>query len=199
MEKFFAFVNRKEHGSPAAIDDIEYWEDQYGISFPEILKKYWKEQNGANILRCSFVKVIKDTPLQFNVVALYGIETGNFLDIERHVRWARKSKEIPSSWFPFALDEDEDEYFWDSKTDKIWYVCMGNIEHPFVVADSMNEFFYLLNTAIHTEIHEETPELTDEVLLSIAKKRRIITLVSSIIAGIVAVMAVGLIISKLLK
>lgn len=167
--------------------------------FPEILKKNWKEQNDADILRCSFVKVIRDTPLQFNVISLYGIETGNFLDIERHVRWERKSKEIPSSWFPFALDEEEDKYFWDSKTDKIWYICMGNIEHPFVVADSMNEFFYLLNTAIHTEIHEETPELTDEVPLSIAKKRRIITLVSGIVAGFIAVMAVELIVSELLK
>lgn len=52
---------------------------------------------------------------------------------------------IPKTFIPLAEDVDNDDYYWDKETGKVFYLAMSNVENPIPICDSVEEFFKLLN------------------------------------------------------
>lgn len=136
----FNFVKEDNPKSKVSVEYIDEFQKKYNLSFPKILKDYYLQHNGADIQECSFQKKGFD----FCVTMLRDLNYG-ILPIEKILEYNKNNEAIPNTFIPLALDFDDDDYYWDSKDGKVYYLCTDNVEHPIPLFDSVEEFFDTLN------------------------------------------------------
>lgn len=148
----FTFISHRHPDAPNATGEmLAAWESKWGIKFPPTLKEYYLRHNGAEIEECSFEK----DGLGFCVILIYALEYGT-MPLEKMYECAHRNKAIPSTYIPLALDEDEDDYYWDSKSGNVFYLSLENVEHPIPICGSVDEFFHILNESTG-RAHEKAP------------------------------------------
>ena len=59
-----------------------------------------------------------------------------------------KDDYLSNELIPLAIDMDEDNYYWNSKTGKVYYISSSNVENPILVCNSVDEFFEILNKSV---------------------------------------------------
>lgn len=138
----YAFIERENPVAAITPDYVSKLEQEWGVHFPAVLREYYLEHNGAIIRECPFEK----HGLEFCMVRFYALNYGT-APLEKQYFYARRNRAVPASFIPFALDEDEDSYFWDSSNGKIYYLSLSNVEHPIGICDSMDAFFEILNNS----------------------------------------------------
>lgn len=140
----FKFIKKEDASCKIDASYIHEAEKNINAVFPKILAKYYLEHNGAEINEISFIK----NGIGFVVIELYTIKYGN-QPIEEMVAINSTDEGFPAGFIPLGLDEDYDEYCWDKNTGKVYYFCRENDKNPFLIADSVDEFFELLNGNIN--------------------------------------------------
>ena len=138
----YLFIDREIEKTKITPDHIHSLEKSWELEFPDILKEYYIQYNGAVIQECSFQKHGMD----FCVVHIFTVNYGTN-PLEKHYANARRNRAIPKTFIPFALDEDEDSYYWDSKNGKIYYLSLENVENPIEICGNMCEFFEIMNAS----------------------------------------------------
>lgn len=136
----YTFVESINEKAKVGLEYLELFEEAQGFRFPSVLKDYYLAFNGAGIKECRFEK----QGLEFCVVRLFSLNYGT-MPIEKILAYNSRNEAVPRSFVPLALDEDEDDYYWDSETGKVYYLSFGNVEHPIPISDSVEEFFEILN------------------------------------------------------
>lgn len=138
----YLFIDRENEKAKVPLDQINQLENHWGLVFPDALKEYYIQHNGAVIHECSFQRYGMD----FCLVRFFTINYGTN-PLEKHYFNARRNSAVPKSFVPFALDEDEDFYYWDSENGKIYYLSLENVENPIELCDSMSAFIKILNAS----------------------------------------------------
>lgn len=113
-----------------SLEYLNSLEAAHNIHFPEVLRSYYLNYNCSTIKECRFEK----HGLEFCVMRIYPLMHGT-MPVEKIMKYNSTNEAIPRSFVPLAQDEDEDDYYWDSKTGK---------EHPIPICDSVEEFFGIL-------------------------------------------------------
>lgn len=122
---------------------IRELEDKYDISFPKILQEYYSKYNDAKIsliimdvqgYECEVAKII---PL-----------VGDKLCFEKIVQNDRIDGFLPNTYYPLARDRGGNCYYWDSETYNVYFVLSDDIDNPFCVAESVEEFMNKLNAHV---------------------------------------------------
>lgn len=136
----YRFVESFNEKANISAEYVALFERTYEISIPPVLKDYYLRFNGARIKECRFER----HGLEFCVIRLFPLNYGT-MPVEKILKYNSRNDAVPNSFIPLALDEDEDDYYWDNKTKKVYYLSFGNVEHPIPICDSVEEFFEILN------------------------------------------------------
>ena len=136
----FKFISKEDLSS--RIDDtyIDEIEKEYGFSFPEILRRFYVEHNGDEIVECSFQK----HGIDFCVIEMHPLKYGT-MPIEKMLNLTRENEESPIEYVPIALDEDYENFYWNVNKGNVLFISEENDEHPIPITDTVEEFFELLN------------------------------------------------------
>ena len=156
MFKFIESENDKANVTDEYVDSIERSLD---IKFPDILRKYYLNHNGAQIKECTFE--LYDT--EFSVHSICDLNYGT-MPVEKILEYNSKNEDIPNECYPIAED-DINYYYWNTKDGKVYYY-MEDEEEPILISDSIEEFFEILNSCCNgivkiqrNEKYEQNPYL----------------------------------------
>jgi len=138
MFKFITNENEKAKVTEEYVDSIE---KKLNIKFPEILREYYLKHNGANIKECSFkIAGIDKFSLDIIIPLKYGTTP-----LEKEYKWVLGNEYISNEHIPLACDILGENFYWNSKSGKVYYISQGNVENPILVCNSVEEFFEILN------------------------------------------------------
>lgn len=119
---------------------MKHLEEKYQITFPPVLRDYYTHFNGVRIKRCGLT------------VDHYSCEVSRIIPIiaermsfEHIVDRNREGGYLSDRLFPLAMDRGGDLYYWDADGGGVVLVRSDDIEHPFPVADSVQQFFTQLD------------------------------------------------------
>lgn len=145
MFKFIESQDLEKNVSNEYIDSIE---KELNIKFPNVLREYYLKHNGANLKECSFKIAGID---QFSLDIIIPLKYGT-TPLEKEYKWVLENEYIANENIPLAVDMDGDNYYWNSKNGKVYYISVENVENPILVCNSVEEFFEILNKSIDETI-----------------------------------------------
>ena len=137
MYNFLKDTTKHNH---TTISDITRIEEKYSIKFPSILKNFYLDYDGNKINLCKFdiegylCEVAKLIPLN-----------ASGLTFEKIVDNDRIDGFISKDFYPIASNRGGDFYYWSDTTEKVYLILADDIENPFEVSKSIEEFFEILN------------------------------------------------------
>ncbi len=140
MFDFIINCNQEQNVTEEYINELEA---KRNIKFPKILRNLYLQYNKSNIEEISF----SIHNLEFSVEFLIPLKYGN-VNVEKILSFNDSNEFVPKTFIPFAEDVDGEDFYWDLADGKVYYLSMGNVENPIPVADSIDEFFELLNKNI---------------------------------------------------
>lgn len=118
---------------------VQGLERKYGISFPSAVKDYALEADGASIKLCCF----EIDGYVCEVSKIIPVCNGN-LTFEKIADNDRVDGFISPSLYPLASNRGGDFYYWDANSDAVYLIFADDIENPFKICSSTEEFFNLL-------------------------------------------------------
>ena len=134
----FTFVSDLEE---SYINDVQ---KKYGITFPQILKEYYKKYNESVLYNC----IINVEGKQISINKIISLKYGNHC-LEKVIEH-QKNERIPSKYVPFARNVENEHFYWDT-TDGHIYVDANShcdIKEPIKICDSIDELFKLMEDSI---------------------------------------------------
>ena len=120
--------------------EIRKLEDKYKVKFPEILRKYYLEFDGARIK----LQKLKIRGYSCEVSSIVSI-CGDGLTFEKIVKNDRADGFIGENFYPLASDRGGDIYYWDAESERVYLMLADDIENPFLISSSVANFFELLH------------------------------------------------------
>ena len=121
---------------------IKYLEEKYRIIFPPVLQDYYTHYNGVRIKLCKLT--VNDYSCEVSRIVPVIAEHMSFEYIaDRN----REDGYISDRLFPLAMDRGGNLYYWNVDGGGVVLVLTDDIENPFSVADSVQDFFTLLDLA----------------------------------------------------
>lgn len=135
----FDFICEEMGKEPVTEAELRTVENALHISFTPILREFYTKYNRVTLKENSFHVDGDEFRVDYIIPVVYG---KSCLEKVMGYRWR---KFLPQSFVPLAKDEDGEFYFWDIGKGGVFYVAMGNIEHPVPVCGSVEAFFELLN------------------------------------------------------
>ena len=145
----FKFLVEEIDNREKNAERIAYFEQKYGIVFPDILKELYARTNDGILKECKF-QIDGFTFGVWQLVSLDGDRKFNFefiADDDRDERF----EGVFDDWYPLAYDRGAATYYWNSKTHEICFVIDGMIEESADICNSIEEFIELLNNSIVEE------------------------------------------------
>ena len=121
---------------------MAHLEEKYQFVFPAILKDYYLRYNGVRIKLCT-LSVDGYSCEVARIIPVMAERMSFALILDRN----RKDAYLSSRLFPLAMDRGGNLYYWDADTEGVVLVLADDVEHPFPVAKSVQEFFVLLDAA----------------------------------------------------
>ena len=146
----FGFLKEEIDNREKSVERIAYHEKKYGIVFPDILTSLYTKTNTGNIKNILF----EVDGYKYGVWSLIPINPTakmHFEFIADDDRDERFESEIPDSFYPLAIDRGGDIYYWSNDTKEVYFVIPDDMENPILIADSIEEFFELLNNSVVEE------------------------------------------------
>ncbi len=136
----FDFIKEHPHRKNDIRSDINRIEKKYDIMFPDILRNYYENYDGAKIntvifdingYECEVAKMVSlvDESLPFEMIVDNDKEDGFLAD----------------TFYPIARDRGGNYYYWDSVTYEVYLVLNDDCDNPFRVAKSVEQFFEVLD------------------------------------------------------
>lgn len=119
---------------------MERLEAKYDISFPPVLREFYRQHDGQKIALCKF----QVNGYWCEVSSIVSICAGR-MTFERITDNDREDGFISSLLFPLAMDRGGNLYYWQKDTEKIFLLFSDDIENPFLVTSSIQAFFDLLD------------------------------------------------------
>lgn len=136
----YDFIKTIVHPNKVEIEKtIECIEHKYGILFPAKYREY---------AICYDRSLL--TPVSLNVngyvceVAKIIPLCGDGLTFEKIVENDRDDGFISNSLYPIAANRGGDTYYWDCNLGAVYLLLSDDIENPFKISNSVEEFFALL-------------------------------------------------------
>lgn len=142
----YNFIIKQNPDAEVSYDYIKKFEDTYGIKLPQALGEYYLKFNGSEIRECRFEK----DDMEFCVIQMISLNYGT-MPVEKIKNYNQKNKATPETFFPLALDEDYDYYYWDSNTGKVYYLSLSNADNPLEISSNIEEFFDILQNSEEEE------------------------------------------------
>lgn len=142
--KFGFVINFNEKNSNITQDYIHEFQNKYNVILPKILREYYLKYNKSDIKECNFY--LYDVELKFSlefIIPLYGAN----VNVEKILEIYKNDKYL-QTFVPLAEDIEGDDFYWDKKTGKVFYIAITNVENPIPICDSVEEFFKLLNYVV---------------------------------------------------
>ena len=121
---------------------MERLEAKYDISFPPVLREFYRQHEGQKIELCKF----QVNGYWCEVSSIVPLCVGR-MTFERITDNDREDGFISSLLFPLAMDRGGNLYYWQKDTEKVFLLLSDDIENPFLVANSIQAFFDLLEQA----------------------------------------------------
>lgn len=138
----FKFILSNEKDKNVTSEYINSIEKLFNIKFPNILRYYYLNYNFSDAKECSFkIYGIDDDFVLDTIIPLkYGR-----MPLEKEYEFILKDESISNDFIPLAIDMDSDEYYWNRKSGKVYYISIENVENPILICNSVDEFFDILN------------------------------------------------------
>lgn len=140
-DKFGFVLDLNKENSDITVEYINEFQNKYNVILPEILKEYYLKYNKNDIKKCNFY--LYGEKYNFCLDFIIPLRDAN-VNVEKILEINKDDKYLKTI-VPLAEDIDGDNYYWDKKTGKVFYLSMGNVENPIPICDSVEEFFKLLN------------------------------------------------------
>ena len=140
----FTFVQTKSPDTPVSSEMLSRLEQEYGFQIPQMLREYYLAYNGSDIEECQFKVRTKLFSLECCVTQILTVGYGQY-DFAYYLTSGRRTRKLPDTLIPFALDEADDEYCWDQTSGRIFYV-QADEEAPILLCEDMETFFGLMET-----------------------------------------------------
>jgi len=141
----FKFIESEELDKKVTEDYINELEKKMKIVFPNILREYYLKHNFSKEKECTFR--IEGIDADFILNCIIPLKYGK-VSLEKQYEWVLKDDYLSNELIPLAIDMDEDNYYWNSKTGKVYYISLSNVENPILVCNSVDEFFEILNKSV---------------------------------------------------
>jgi len=141
----FKFIESEELDKKVTEDYINELEKKMKIVFHNILREYYLKHNFSNEKECTFR--IEGIDADFILNCIIPLKYGK-VSLEKQYEWVLKDDYLSNELIPLAIDMDEDNYYWNSKTGKVYYISASNVENPILVCNSVDEFFEILNKSV---------------------------------------------------
>lgn len=141
----FKFIESEELDKKVTEDYINELEKKMKIVFPNILREYYLKHNFSKEKECTFR--IEGIDADFILNCIIPLKYGK-VSLEKQYEWVLKDDYLSNELIPLAIDMDEDNYYWNSKTGKVYYISSSNVENPILVCNSVEEFFEILNKSV---------------------------------------------------
>lgn len=140
-DKFGFVLELNKENSNITEEYINEFQNKYNVILPEILKEYYLKYNKNDIKKCEFYLYSEEH--NFCLDFIIPLRDAN-VNVEKTLEMYKDDKYLQTI-VPLAEDIDGDDYYWDKKTGKVFYLSMENAENPIPICDSVEEFFKLLN------------------------------------------------------
>lgn len=140
-DKFGFVLDLNKENSDITVEYINEFQNKYNVILPEILKDYYLKYNKNDIKKCNFY--LYGEKYNFCLDFIIPLRDAN-VNVEKILEMNKNDKYLQTI-VPLAEDIGGDNYYWDKKTGKVFYLSMGNVENPIPICDSVEEFFKLLN------------------------------------------------------
>jgi len=141
----FKFIESEELDKKVTEDYINELEKKMKIVFPNILREYYLKHNFSKEKECTFR--IEGIDADFILNCIIPLKYGK-VSLEKQYEWVLKDDYLSNELIPLAIDMDEDNYYWNSKTGKVYYISLSNVENKILVCNSVDEFFEILNKSV---------------------------------------------------
>lgn len=128
---------------PVSEEKITAQEKKLGYAFPAKLRAYYLTHNGQQIRECSFRREGR----LFTVSSILPLFEYSMSAVRTKELLSNSSK-LPASYFPFALNEDGDNYFIDLLSGKIFLIPTDSLGRHIPAADSIDEFFTMMESHV---------------------------------------------------
>ena len=126
-EKSYKFNPKSKN--PIDLAELEKFEKENKIKFPEQLRNYWLTFGDAPIKECNFKS--DDYPTNLKEICFPFMRDG-----------MKEDGFVPQTFYPIAGDAGGNLFYWNSVDDKIYMVFHDDIEpEPFVFFESVAEMF----------------------------------------------------------
>ncbi len=135
----FNFIEKEN--PQAKIDEsiLSKIELQHNLVFPELLRKYYLEQNGSIIKKATFYRYT----FEFEIVSIIPLGFCKY-SVEKILETMNRNEHPETTLVPLALDYDGGYYFWDKLDEKVYYMLYEYIESKKEVFFNIEEFFKTL-------------------------------------------------------
>lgn len=118
-------------------------EAKYGFAFPPVLREFYRLHDGQKIAQCE----LKVNGYNCVVSELVSLCIGK-MTFEWLADNDREDSFVSPDLFPLAMDKWDNTYYWQKSTEKVFLLLADDIENPFLVADSIQTFFDMLEQAV---------------------------------------------------
>ena len=136
----YNFVKGQEGKHDDSLKMISILEEKYHIKFPAELKDYYYKYDGEKIN----LVITESNGYECEIAKIVPI-IADKMTFETIVENDRMDGFVPNNFYPIARDRGGNYYYWENETEKVYLLIVDDIEHPFMVADSINNFFVKLN------------------------------------------------------
>ena len=139
----FKFIKNKQNNPDIVHKAIIHIEQKYNIVFPDTLKQLYSECESGKIK----LSVFDVEGIECEVDSLISVVSKEFC-FESITDSDKEDGFIPDTFYPLAINRGGDIYYWDSNNGNIYLVFSDDIENPFMISESIEEFIALIENNI---------------------------------------------------
>ena len=129
--------------SVPTIEYVRALEKRLNIRFPDILTAYYTQCNCSELPQNSFSVLGMDFSVEFIIPLKYGN-----VCVEKILSFNAGNEYVPKTFIPLAEDIEGEDFYWDASNGKVYYLCMGNVENPIPICDSVETFFRWIRDSV---------------------------------------------------
>ncbi|SEV82126.1 SMI1 / KNR4 family (SUKH-1) [Ruminococcaceae bacterium KH2T8] len=159
---FAKIINKKDSGYDISDEDLDFIEQKYSFNFPHILRQYYLSYNGA-ALKGLYANGIANE--RFGLHDIYPVKYRWDYSLRNKVipvlaevgqmEWSYEmSQDLPevieNDLVPFANDAGGNQYFWQKKTEAVYYICYDDLDPLILAFNSVEAFFESFIKSVET-------------------------------------------------
>ncbi len=161
----YPYLHQKQPLETVSEEKIESFEKEFGLQLPPRLKNFYQNYSGSTMESIPFIVNGKRYVLDgFHQLFTGSMSAEHILDIYQ------QSNRLPKGYFPLGVTNSGDDFFYDTLHDEVYLVSMDQPKKKELVANSLDNFFDLLDDAYQNGC--ETPKSLPSRLVEFWSKKR---------------------------